>query len=141
LSCQGCEYSEATCSILTEPTGSFSDGSGDGDYIDFSDCSWIISPHGASQITIAFPEFSTEEYWDMVTVYSCFDVGCDSAEVVDVLTGNYEEIRIVEVLSGIAKVSFYSDGSVTAPGFTLTWAADGQDLVIPDVSAPPSHVL
>jgi Zn-dependent metalloprotease len=53
----------------TNTTGSITDGSGTANYLDNSNCKWLIKPAGATQITLNFTSFSTEANYDTVFVY------------------------------------------------------------------------
>ncbi|MFN4853476.1 MAG: CUB domain-containing protein [Bacteroidota bacterium] len=59
--------------VLTASTGTITDGSGTSNYNLNADCSWLIQPPGASQITITFTAFDTEASYDFVTIYSGTD--------------------------------------------------------------------
>ncbi len=63
------EQCSGTTNLTTE-TGVFSDGSGVlGNYLDNANCKWVIAPTGATQITVNFTEFDTENEYDFVTIY------------------------------------------------------------------------
>jgi len=69
------EYSSASptwcqgLTQLTEPTATFSDGSGNFYYQGGSTCMWKINPLYADKITLSFNYFETEEGVDKVKVY------------------------------------------------------------------------
>jgi hypothetical protein len=50
---------------LTASSGTFSDGSGNTNYGDNTNCSWYIAPAGANQITLSFSSFNTERHKDV----------------------------------------------------------------------------
>ncbi|MEQ8908193.1 MAG: CUB domain-containing protein [Vicingaceae bacterium] len=55
---------------LTAATGTFDDGSAaTADYIENSDCAWLIQPSGANKIFLSFSRFATQNGADTVTVY------------------------------------------------------------------------
>lgn len=54
---------------ITEPSGSFGDGSGNFYYHNGSTCMWNIQPPGATSITFTFLSFQTEEDKDIVKIY------------------------------------------------------------------------
>jgi hypothetical protein len=68
----GACFSQSYCSgttNLTAASGSFTDGSGANDYLNNSDCMWLIQPSGATSITLSFSAFNTESGYDYVRVY------------------------------------------------------------------------
>lgn len=54
---------------MTEPSGTFEDGSGDFYYQSGATCMWRIKPEDAGNIHLNFNYFDTEEGFDKVTVY------------------------------------------------------------------------
>lgn len=55
--------------MITETSGSISDGSGDANYQNLTTCIWIISPGTTDDIHLEFNSFSTEEDHDFLTIY------------------------------------------------------------------------
>ena len=123
MSCHGCG---SACSVLTNSTGSFSDGSGTSDYANDADCSWIIAPPGANRILLRFPEFSTQQDKDVITVYHCSSIDCTYQKQLTVLSGNNVSSSLIFSLPGFLKVTFGSDSSVTAAGFTAKYTSVSQ---------------
>jgi hypothetical protein len=66
--CQYPLYCSGTES-LTEPFGSFGDGSGNKHYNNNTICKWKIQPPGASSVTISFSSFDTEALNDNLKIY------------------------------------------------------------------------
>jgi hypothetical protein len=118
LPCNGCG---STCGLLTAATGTFSDGSGSSNYANSATCQWIIAPAGASNVSLAFTEFSTEGCCDFVRVYTCMNVSCQGAQLVAELSGLYSTVQTVTSMSGYVLVQFLSDYEGNQPGFTATW--------------------
>lgn len=54
---------------FTAQTDSFNDGSGISNYFDNANCKWVITPPGATQISLDFTAFDTESEYDLITVY------------------------------------------------------------------------
>ena len=54
---------------LNEKSGTISDGSGDGNYINYAYCQWLIEADENEQIILEFTEFDTEDRLDRVKVY------------------------------------------------------------------------
>lgn len=105
------------CSGLTTFTsvaGTFSDGtSPTQQYVDNSNCTWLIQPPGANIITLDFNRFRTEPNFDFVTVY-------DGATTSSTILGTFDGANLPPSLvssGGSLLVQFASDGSVTELGF------------------------
>jgi hypothetical protein len=58
---------------LTASIGTISDGSNNNQYANNSDCSWLIQPPTAKDITLTFSAFETEQNNDGVAVYDGVD--------------------------------------------------------------------
>jgi hypothetical protein len=55
---------------LTSETGVFEDGSGNKNYVNNSECYWMIEPVDAEHITIYFEEFDLEFGYDQLRIYN-----------------------------------------------------------------------
>ncbi|MCO4771481.1 MAG: hypothetical protein KDA24_15720, partial [Deltaproteobacteria bacterium] len=109
--------------VLTAAVGSFSDGSGTGDYLANSTCGWLIDVPGSEAVTLSFDSFFTELNFDYVTIYE----GANSSAPVlaqysgatvptgEVLIASFDDIF----------VEFTSDGSVQYPGFEASYETWG----------------
>jgi hypothetical protein len=117
--CTGCG---ASCTVFTAANGSFSDGS-PGAYQAKSDCSWIIAPTAAAQVTITFTSVSTESGYDFIWVYTCADVNCgpQTRNLIVQLSGT--ESGSYTSTSGYMLVVFKSDGGVNDDGFEASWTS------------------
>jgi hypothetical protein len=96
--------------VYTEPTGTFSDGSNTFNYNNNSVCMWRIEPAWASEITLTFTSFNTEE-GDFFKVYQG-----------STLVGEYSGDEIpdpVTVTGGMMFITFASNSSTTAPGWEV----------------------
>ncbi len=62
------KYCSGTVTLNTS-SGSFEDGSGSDNYLDNSNCQWLIAPTDADSIKITFTNFYTEQGYDTVFVY------------------------------------------------------------------------
>ncbi len=58
-----------TTTVLTDPMGEISDGSGPFNYTGFTNCLWKIEPAWADQIKLSFTAFETEEGIDVVKIF------------------------------------------------------------------------
>ncbi len=130
----------AQCSgvtTLTAPSGTFDDGSGTGNYQNFSDCAWLIQPPGAVRIDITFTEFNVEANWDFVYVYAGEDA---NAPLVATLTGDLTAgLPITYVINASAAyIHFTSDDVVTAPGFTVSYTSSDEPCPTISVTVDPA---
>ncbi len=113
-------YCQGT-TTLTAPNGTFSDGSGNSDYTNRSNCRWLIQPSGATWIELRFTSFNTESGYDFVRVY-------DGATTTAPLLGSYSGTNLPPVLrssGGSMLVVFTSDSSVTRAGWSASYTSNG----------------
>lgn len=106
---------------LTAASGAFDDGSGGSNYGNDSDCRWLISPSGASSVSLTFSSFDTEDGYDFVRVY-------DGNSTNDPLLGEYCGSAIPPALTssgGQMLVCFTSDYDITAAGFSASYTSGG----------------
>jgi len=101
--------------VFLEPTGSFDDGSGDFYYANATSCSWWIKPDWASDITLTFTEFNTEEDADFVKVYDA-----TNNQLLATLSGD-EIPEPIYSENGEFFVSFQSNQIFNESGWTLEW--------------------
>lgn len=64
-----------TGNLLNAPSGTLTDGSGASTYAPNTQCAWLISPPGATSVTLTFNAFATEPNMDFVRVYGALDTG------------------------------------------------------------------
>jgi len=105
--------------LITEPSGTFGDGSGDFWYKNGTSCTWMITPDWASDITLSFTEFSTEEDVDQVKVYDA-----DNNQLLATISGDYSGGNLpdpIYVESGEIFLAFQSNGAINGPGWTAEW--------------------
>jgi hypothetical protein len=117
----------SSCGMTTSITGSLSEGSGLSQYQNEARCQTLIAPTNATQITINFTVFHTEQSADVVQVYQCAGISnmlCEGAQLVRELSGYYASNQIITLSTGYALVQFTSDSSTTYAGFTGTWTSD-----------------
>ena len=104
-----------------EPSGTFSDGSGNSNYDNNEDCWWLISAPGGD-ISVSFSSFDTESGYDYVSIYRCDTATCDDSSEILRQAGTLSPSNVYSSSTGFLKVTFTSDGSVTRSGFTGTWS-------------------
>jgi hypothetical protein len=104
---------------LTESSGTFDDGSADWYYTNGSNCMWKIEPQYATDITLQFTEFITEEDKDVVKIY---DAG--NNQLLTTLSGDYTGNLPDPIFteSGKLFITFQSDGINNFPGFIADWS-------------------
>jgi len=106
---------------LTAPSGTITDGSGSSNYYDNSNCIWVISPPGATQIQLLFSEFDTEADYDTVFVYDGPD---ETFPILATWFGNTLP-SVISTTSGVGAmcVRFTSDVTQTAGGWSANYLA------------------
>jgi hypothetical protein len=106
--------------MVTAPSGSFDDGSGDFWYNYYgSSCTWMIAPEWASDITLSFTEFHTEEDVDRVKVYDP-----SNNQLLVTLSGEYTAGNLPDPIyneNGALFIIFQANGVNNAPGWTVEW--------------------
>jgi len=107
--CQGIED-------FTEPTGTFTDGSGSFYYNHGTSCMFRIQPPAAGTITLIFNSFETEADNDVVGVY-------DGSTLIGEYSGD-ELPDPVEATSGMMFVTWSTNNSVNAPGWEVYYEID-----------------
>lgn len=106
--------------MLTTPTGTFSDGSGSNNYTNNQQCYWYIAPPCATSVTLSFSTFNTELNFDGVVIY-------DSLNATNQL-GVYSGTNLpasVTSNTGAMLVVFVSDFSTSLQGFNASYTSLG----------------
>lgn len=107
--------------ILSTPTGSFNDGSGNSSYGNNQECYWFISPPCANSITLSFSQFNTEQNYDGIIVYDGWN---NNASQLAVYSGTSLPSSVTSN-TGRMLVVFVSDYSTTMQGFTANYTSTG----------------
>ncbi len=108
--------------VLTAASDVFSDGSGSSNYQDNANCSWLIQPVGASQVTLTFTSFNTELNYDSVKVYDGINA---SAPLLLEWTGNTTPPSSITSTTGAMFVRFTSDVSQNDLGWEASYTSSG----------------
>jgi len=103
---------------FSEPSGTFSDGSGDFYYNNSTTCVYIIQNPEAVQITLEFTEFSTEADKDKVTVYN------SNNQVIATFSGDQIPDPVV-VQSSPLIITWNTNNSIKGEGWTAEYYMDG----------------
>lgn len=113
--CSGQQFFDA-------PSGSFTDGSGESNYLNYTECIYVIDPPGDDPIKLTFDEFDVEQGFDFVYV---LDGNSFDAPLIASLTGSSIPDQVIAT-SGSMIVAFISDEIFTNGG----WSAN-YEVVIP----------
>jgi PKD repeat protein len=87
-------------------------------YVSYENCAFLISNNACpGNITLSFSYFSTESYYDVLTVYNG---STTSAPILGSYSGTGLPPNMVAT-SGHMLITWYSDGSANYNGFTANW--------------------
>lgn len=105
----------------TNATGTIVDEGGiNGNYLDNKDCTFLIAPTGASQVTISFNSFRTQNFGDIFYVY-------DGTSTSDPLLGSFSGTTVPgdqTANSGKMFIRFVSGANTNDTGFDLNWTSN-----------------
>lgn len=108
----------------TASSGTVTDGSGSTNYVNNAECSWLITPPGATSVTLNFTAFNTELNYDFVTVYNGNNT---YAPVLGTFSGTSLPSSVI-ASSGEMLVVFTSDGRTTAAGWSANYTSAGSSI-------------
>jgi Zn-dependent metalloprotease len=117
--CSGITY---ITNLNTDPQKNIiTDGSGIANYGNNSNCKWVITPAGATKISLNFTAFNTQTNVDRVYVYDGAD---DTSPLLAILSGNSLPSTI-STTNGVGAmcIKFVSDDSITLSGWSATYSA------------------
>lgn len=108
---------------LTAPNGIISDGSNVCDYLNYTNCRWIIKPHNAQSIKIEFTHFdlASNNSGDYITIYK--NSISTSNQIIQLNAFN-PPTQPIFVPSGTAIIRFITNSAVTSSG----WEAFYEDI-------------
>jgi len=106
--------------VLTNPTGTFNDGSGGGNYGNNQFCYWYIAPPCANSVTLSFSAFNTESGYDGLVIYD----DLEGTNQLAVLTGTSIPTPVTST-TGKMLVIFVSDYLNVMQGFTGNYTSTG----------------
>jgi len=106
--------------LLTDETGSISDGSERFQYRNNANCKWNIQPTNAVSITITFSNFNTEPTNDKVQVYN---TGANPPFLQATYSGDHTSdlIAPVTVTSGKAMIMWTSNNTIRGGGWNASY--------------------
>ncbi len=102
---------------LTEPSGTFTDGSGDFYYQSSATCMWRIVPPDGEKITLNFNYFDTEEGYDKVTIF-------DGTTKIAEFSGSQVPAAI-DATSGIMFITWTTNNSNNFQGWEASYVIEG----------------
>jgi hypothetical protein len=117
----GCAPPGGGCSgtqTLTAASGTFSDGSGSGNYQNNSDCRWLIQPPNATSITLTIQSINLL-MGDSVIVYNG---STTTSPRLGAFSGNTPPAPVTST-GGVMLVRFLTNASGTADGFTANYTS------------------
>ncbi|OJV24262.1 MAG: hypothetical protein BGO32_04440 [Bacteroidetes bacterium 37-13] len=106
--------------LLSTPSGSFSDGSGSSNYGNNLNCYWYIAPPCATSVTLSLSQFNTEQNYDGIIVYD--DIY--GTNQLAVYSGTSLPPSVTSN-TGTMLVYFVSDYANTYQGFTANYTSTG----------------
>lgn len=118
--------------VLDEPSGTLTDGSGTFNYHNSSACMWKIIPEQAESVTIQFTAFNTQETYDKVRIYDL-----ESQEMLAEYSGNFSSGNMPDPVtspSGKMFIAFSTNASMTFEGWEATYTS-----VLTGVAANPDR--
>jgi len=125
-------YCDDETTTLVDAFGTLSDGSDELDYLDQTNCSWVIKPAAANKITIHFTEFDLEEGYDFVRIYN--GVNPDPSALIVELTGTINpfdfEASTFQTSDdvGAILIEFVSNYSITSSGWSFDYYTDQDEI-------------
>jgi N-acetyl-anhydromuramyl-L-alanine amidase AmpD len=117
--------------VYTSASGNFYDSGGSsGNYSDDERIVWQIAPTNATQVTITFNSFSTENTWDYLYIYDGSSV---NAPLIGYYTGTNSPGTITSS-GGELTVEFRSDCATTSAGWNASWTSNTSNNVPTNLS-------
>jgi hypothetical protein len=113
----------SSMSVLTDPTGTFSDGSDYKNYLENSLCHWKIDVEYANHITVSFSSFDLELVNDYLQI---LDLSTSPPTELGKLSGSMVPSDISGV--GPLMITFYSNNVINMGGFAASYEIDNVGL-------------
>jgi hypothetical protein len=110
-------------SVLNDPTGTFSDGSDNKNYLENSLCRWKIDVENANHITVSFSYFDLELVNDYLQI---LDLSTSPPTELCKLSGSMVPGDITGV--GPLMITFYSNNVINMGGFAASYEIDNVGL-------------
>ena len=108
--------------IINATAGSLEDGSGHLDYQNNTNCTYIIAPTNGKSVTITVAELDIEENADFLRIYD--GDPNNGGNLLHEYTGTtFNPSESVYSTTGVAYITFQTNGSVTRPGWKIRFTA------------------
>jgi PKD repeat protein len=120
-------YDPTSCGdteVLSTSTGIINDGSGELNYGNNIDCSWLIASSSSKAIAIFLNDFDTEQGADVLRIHDGADA---TAPLIAELSGLKSDTTIV-TSGNLAFINFITDNSITSAG----WSINYEEAIIAD---------
>lgn len=136
------DYCSKSPAVLTDSSGTLSDGSAAKNYNNRSICQWAIQPEGADAVVLSFTAFDTEPQNDFVEVYAYEPLTGNGT-----LLGRFSGNTLPPVLSsntGAMYLIFFTNAEETRSGWTAHYSASAVGLdeeVIAEARIYPNPTL
>ena len=117
--------------MVTDCEGTLTDsdeGPNPGQYNHEEDYLFTICVEGASEITVIFDFFATEEGYDFFTAYDGPDT---NSPIISVLDGVLSNPPVLVANSGCISFHFVSDDNIVAQGWSLEWFVEVEEIEDP----------
>ena len=114
--------------MVTDCEGTLTDsdeGPNPGQYNHEEDYLFTICVEGASEITVIFDFFATEEGYDFFTAYDGPDT---NSPIISVLDGVLSNPPVLVANSGCISFHFVSDDNIVAQGWSLEWFVEVEEI-------------
>lgn len=106
--------------LLSTPTGTFTDGSGVSNYTNNQQCFWYIAPPCATSVTLSFSQLNTELNYDGIIVYDSLA----ATNQIGMFSGTTLPTSLTSS-TGTMLVVFVSDYSNVSQGFEANYTSVG----------------
>ncbi len=135
--CTGCKG----CGLFTSISGTFSHGPVYRKYPRNSECLWILSPRGATSVSLTFRYITMLQGRNFLRLYSCTSQRCDSPTLLAELTGYYTYTDLtVTSDTGTMLVRYTRLFADESDQFTAFWTSNREESSTSErVSNSPSH--
>lgn len=114
--------------VLTAPSGIITDGSGNNNYNNNTDCSWVIKPAGAGSVTIKITDLKIEQGYDFLEI---FDGEGTGGRLLARLSGRRTPNYTIISSQSAVTIRFTSDFVVADEGFSLEYFSTPQSCATP----------
>ncbi|MDD2635037.1 MAG: C10 family peptidase [Bacteroidales bacterium] len=114
-----------TGNVLTESSGTFTDGSGICEYSNSRVCTWTIEPQNVNWITLTFDEFDLAGNLDFVKI---FKSNLNSSNEVIAFDADSPPTEPIAVNDAVVVVQFFTDSQHTADGWEISYTSSLSDV-------------